>query len=83
MSRPIIKQVPTPPDPASDAGFNIGPDHLLCTQGVAGSNPAVSTTRNPHQMKSLACYVGARLPEILEICYRLLPGRATPSLTVA
>lgn len=34
MSRPVRKQMPTPPEPASGAGSSIGPDYLLCTQGV-------------------------------------------------
>jgi hypothetical protein len=45
ISRPARKQVPTPPEPASDAGLDTAPDHLLCTQGVRGSNPLVSTKK--------------------------------------
>ena len=44
MSGPVRKQVPIPVEPASGAGVSMGPDHLLCTQGVRGSNPLVSTT---------------------------------------
>jgi len=35
--------------------------YQICTQGVAGSNPAVSTTQNPHQMEHLAILGGASL----------------------
>ena len=44
MDQPTRKQRLTPLHPLIDAGFEGPPEHLLCTQGVAGSNPVVSTS---------------------------------------
>jgi hypothetical protein len=48
MPRPTRKQTLTPPNPLIDAASRAGGEPLLCTQGVAGSNPVVSTNRNPY-----------------------------------
>ncbi len=49
MSSSVEKPVLTPPEPAPGADFSPPEEHLLCTQGVRGSNPLVSTKiAGPH-----------------------------------
>ncbi len=46
MVRETRKHVIGPSEPASDAGFREPEATMLCTQGVRGSNPLVSTKLN-------------------------------------
>jgi hypothetical protein len=55
MAEQSGKQVLTPLEAASGKGLRAPQEHLLCTQGVAGSNPVVSTNRNPYPDCILAC----------------------------
>jgi hypothetical protein len=44
MIPPVEKQGLTPPEPAPGLDFSGRGEPLLCTQGVGGSNPLVSTS---------------------------------------
>jgi hypothetical protein len=48
-----LAAIPLFPDPvyaSAHAGLAQSVEHLICNQGVAGSNPATGTTKNKHSV---------------------------------